>query len=336
MPIGPGVTTPSLGNAFIHPLDKKLRQAASHGLKYLEIVEDDILATAEKIFGGGGRTDANQLEAAKVVKALCDDLGLVPYVLQPFWFYEGLVDRKEHDVQIKKLMLWMDLVKVLGIQLIQIPTNWLSKGTTGDVDLIVKDLVEMADMGLAQDPIVSFAYEAVAWGTHIDTWEGSWEMVKRVNKANFGLCLDTYHIVARVWGDPTVPGCKSPTGDDDLQQSLERLAKQVDVNKVFMVQLGDAELLSKPLVVGHPFYSDERKPRMSWSRNARLFAWEDKEEGCLPLDACLKTIMKDMKYGGLVTMETFSAKLFVDDPEIPAKYASKAIRSWNEMMKRLE
>lgn len=334
MPIGPGVTTPSLGNAFVHPLREKLKQAAFQGLKYLEVVEDDILVTAQKL--DGGITDANQVEAAKIVKSLCNELDLIPYVLQPFWFYEGLVDRKEHEAQIKKLRLWMDLVKALGIQLIQIPTNWLAKGTTDDVNLIIKDLVEMAEIGLAQEPAVSFAYEAVAWGTHIDTWEGSWEIVKHVNKPNFGLCLDTYHILARIWGDPTLPECRSPTGDADLQQSLDRMAKDVDVKKIFMVQLGDAELLRQPLVAGHAFHSDERKPRMSWSRNARLFAWDDTEPGCLPLEAILKTLMKDLKYDGFVTMETFSAKLFVNDPEIPAKYAAKAMKSWNEMMKRLE
>ena len=58
-------------------------------------------------------------------------------------------------------------------------------------------------------------------------------MVKRVNKPSFGLCLDTYHIVARDWGDPTVPGCKRSDGEESLKQSLDELAAEVDVNKVF-------------------------------------------------------------------------------------------------------
>lgn len=127
----------------------------------------------------------------------------------------------------------MKLVKILDIQMIQIPTNWKNEGTTGSIDTIVADLTEMPDIGLEQDPPVSFAYEGVAWGTHIDTWQGTWDMVKRVNKPNFGLCLDTYHIVARDWGDPTCPGCKRPDGNENFQKTLKTLSMEVDVRKIF-------------------------------------------------------------------------------------------------------
>lgn len=124
---------------------------------------------------------------------------------------------------------------MLEVRIVQVPTNWLRGGITGDMDVIVKDMVEMAEIRLQQDPMVSFAYEAVVRGTHIDTWDGTWDIVKRVKRPNFGLCLDTYHIVARVWGDPTISGCRRPTGDIDLQVSVEKLAREVDVSAVHLV-----------------------------------------------------------------------------------------------------
>ena len=88
------------------------------------------------------------LEAANQVKALCNSLDIKPFVFQPFWFYEGLTDREQHEARISKLRLWMKLVRIFDIQIIQMPTNWMTQGVTGDVDVIVLDLIEMANIGL--------------------------------------------------------------------------------------------------------------------------------------------------------------------------------------------
>ena len=326
----PAIASASLGHPTVHPIEQRIKQAAARGFKLIEIVEDDLNVYAQKL--EGGVTDINKIKAAEFVKGHCDRLGLKIFVLQPFWFYEGLLDRKEHDVKIEKLRLWMKLAKILGVQLVQIPTNWLTEGTTGDMDAIVKDLVKMAEIGLEQDPVVSFAYEGVAWGTHINTWQGTWEVVKLVDKPNFGLCLDTYHIAARVWGDPTASDGMSVDADAQLRRSLEQLIKEVDVKKVFYVQVGDAERLDRPLVAGHHSYSDAQLSRMSWSRNARLFAFEEGQAGCLPIKPIIDAIVNGLDFKGYLSVETFSRKLLVEDPEIPARFAARGMTSWNTMM----
>lgn len=331
MSFQPAIASPSVGHQAVHSITSRLEAVASHGFKLVEIVEDDLTIYARDHLGG--MTENTKIQAATDLKILCDRLEIKPFVLQPFWFYEGLLDREEHVARLSKLRLWMKLVKILDIQIIQIPTNWMKEGTTGDMDVIVKDLTEMAEIGLEQDPPVSFAYEGVAWGTHIDTWQGTWEVVKRVNKPNFGLCLDTFHIVARVWGDPTAPGCRRADGDKSLKKSMEELASEVDVNKIFYIQLSDAELLDQPLVKGHPFHSEEQLPRMAWSRNARLFPWEDNQKGCLPLKPVVDAIFKTLGFKGVVSIETFSRKLLEDDPKVPEEFAAKGIRSWNTAMK---
>lgn len=326
----PAIASVSLGNPIVHLLEQRLGQAAAHGFKLIEIVEADLNTHAEHLEGGA--TDSNKIKAAESVRTLCDNLGLKIFVLQPFWLYEGLLDRKEHDSKIEKLRLWMKLVKILDVQLVQVPTNWLAEGTTGDIDFIVKDFVEMAEMGLEQDPVVSFAYEGVAWGTHIDTWQGTWEVVQRVDRPNFGLCLDTFHIAGRVWGDPTASSGMNPDGDAQLRRSLAQLVREVEVNKVFYVQVADAERLDRPLVRGHPFHSNALRPRMSWSRNARLFAFEEGEGGYLPITAVIDAIVNGLGFSGYLSAEVFSRNLFEGDPSVPARFAARGMKSWNMMM----
>ena len=333
MSFQPAICSPSLGHQTVHSISSRLKAAASCGFKLIELVEDDLTFYALDHLGGASPDTMEQ--AARIVKEICDNLDIKPFVFQPFWFYEGLIDRKEHDAKIIKLRLWMRLCKILGIRLIQIPANWMTEGITGDKETIVADLTEMANIGLEQDPVVSIAYEGVAWGTYIDTWQGTWEIVQQVNKPNFGLCIDSYHIVARDWGDPTAVGCKRPDGDESLKRSMEELVEIVDVEKVFYVQLGDAELLDKPLIEGHELYNDQQLPRMTWSRNARLFAWENEENGCLPLEPLMDALFNKMNYKGYVSMETFSRHLFDESPSVPKTFGSRAMKSWNATMSKI-
>ena len=330
----PTVASVSLGNPAVHPIDRRLSAAAECGFKGVEIVEADILEQSKKL--GGDDSPDGQLTAARSIRVMCDQLGLHVVVLQPFWFYEGLLDRKEHEARITKLHLWMRLASVLGTSMVQIPTNWLNEGTTGDINIIVADLLEMAEIGLKQDPPVRFAYEGVAWGTHIDTWEGTWDIIKRVNRPNFGMCLDTYHVAARVWADPASESGRNEDGDEALRQSLERMSKQLPVQKIFYVQPGDAEKLDTPIIHGHAYFNAEQKPRMSWSRNARLFAYEEERGGCLPIEQIMDTLVAKMGYRGLISAESFSRHLFDPRPDVPTEYASRAARSWERMLQEWE
>jgi 4-hydroxyphenylpyruvate dioxygenase len=43
--------------------------------------------------------------------------------LQPFLNYDGLLDQKAHDVMIEKLHFWFKIAKVLGTEMIQVPSQ---------------------------------------------------------------------------------------------------------------------------------------------------------------------------------------------------------------------
>lgn len=191
MPCRPAVCSHSLGRAWVHQLPSKLDSAARYGFD-IELFYEDLYYVAKEL--PGGPTPQNQLEAASHIRGLCDDRGISIICLQPFMHYDGLRDRQRHAERVEEMKLWIDLAKILGTNLIGIPSTFLpDEEVSGDVELITQDLQEVADLG-APDGI-QFAYEALSWGTHVDTWEASWEIVQRVDRPNFGLCLDTYNMV---------------------------------------------------------------------------------------------------------------------------------------------
>lgn len=342
----------SLGRPGIHDLAGKLEQAAQHGFEGIELFYDDLEHFARKLSGTSSSSASSNininsnsnstpprnalLSAAYEIRKLCDSLNLSIVCLQPFSFYEGLLDRAQHDRLLhEKLPLWLEIARILGTNTIQVPSNFLpADQTTGDRDVIVSDLRELADRGLQEHPPVRFAYEALAWGTHIDTWEASWEIVQRVNRPNFGLCLDTFNIAGRVYADPTSVTGKTPTAETDLAASLARLRGTVDPRRVFFVQVVDGERLHSPLLPGHKFHVLGQPARMSWSRNARLFAGEEHRGGYLPVFEVARAFF-DVGFDGWVSMELFSRTLADPDPRTPAEHARRGIESWRTLRRRV-
>lgn len=323
----------SLGRAWVHDLHEKLKQASEAGFTGIEIFYEDLEYLAKK-YGDTDRT--NLLQAASEIRQACDNLSLTIIGLQPFLFYEGLTDRNEHKVKIEKLKTWFQIVKIFGTDLIQIPSNFQTDNTSGDISLIVNDMIEVAELGLQENPPIRFAYENLAWGTHVDTWEKMWEIVTRVNKPNFGCCLDTFNIAGKVWADPTSQDGKSPNADRDLEYSMLQLVQTVDVKKVFYIQVVDAERLEEPLIEGHPFYVDEQPARMSWSRNCRLFLYEYDKGAYLPVVEIARMLTKELGFEGWVSMELFSRSMSDPDPSVPRTHAQRGIKAWRRLVKELE
>lgn len=235
------------------------------------------------------------------------------------------------------MQLWIQIARILGTDTIQIPSNFLTEGVTGDFDLIVSDLQKAADLGLEQDPAIRFAYENMCWGTFVETWEQAWEIVTAVDRPNFGICLDTFHIAGREWADPSVANGKVEGADALLEQSLANMVRLIDVDKIFYVQLEDGERLDSPLKPGHPFWVEGQPARMSWSRNARIFAFE--EGGYLPVIKVLKAIVdpapQGLGYQGWISLELFSRTLTEEGPRVPLEHAQRGLKSWNRLVQHM-
>lgn len=325
----------SLGRCFAgHALPHKLDMARKYGFEGIELFYEELVDLTDAM--PGGNTPANLLAAARVIRQLCDARGLAIICLQPFMHYEGLVDRELHFQRLEEMRLWMQLVRVLGTDLILLPSSNLpAEQMTEDRDVIVSDLVEVAEIGLQQTPVVRFAYEALCWGTRIDKWEQSWDVVQRVNRPNFGLCLDSFNIAGRIYADPASPTGRTPDSDEAVIKSMENLVSSVDVNKVYLLQVADAERLSQPLDASHPFYNSEQPARMSWSRNTRLFYGEASYGGYLPVKAILDTIVNGLGFQGWLSFEVFNKRLTETDKAVPEEMARRASQSWAKMKRDL-
>lgn len=179
----PAILSASLGRAWHHDLHYKLNQAAAAGFKGVEIFYEDLEYDARRKFQTESPSPGQLIEAAAWIHKTCQSAGLEIIALQPFLFYDGLLDRAEHDRLIEKIHVWFRIVKELRINTIQIPANFLpAEKLTGDFNVIADDLRQLADLGLKEEPQVRFAYENLCWSTHVDTVEKAWQICEMVDR----------------------------------------------------------------------------------------------------------------------------------------------------------
>lgn len=340
----PAIASQSLGRAAYHSIEAKLESCSRHGFRGIEIFFEDLDTASQNLpksqrplspgtsFSDSNERDERLLTAASYIHDLCRHHGLEVICLQPFLHYGGLIDRVAHASQIRELKLWIRLADLLHTDLIQVPTSFLPESDcSSDRSLIISDFREMADIGLQHKPHpIRFAHEALAWGTHVDTWDQVWEIVKAVDRPNFGTCIDTFNLAGRVYADPARADGKNPTAAEDFRRSLERMRADLDVSKVFYLEVVDAERLDQPLDERHPWYTPDQPARMTWSRNARLFPFE--EGGYLPILDVVKVICTELGYRGYVSLEFFSRTMSEPGSEVPEEHARRAQVSWRKLV----
>ncbi|KAH9206096.1 xylose isomerase-like protein [Leptodontidium sp. 2 PMI_412] len=332
MPCRLAITSMSLGRGFAgHSFAHKLDMAQEYGYKGIELFYEDLFDIANLL--NNKSTAENELQAAAIIRRMCEQRGLAILCLQPFSGYEGLHDRKEHMKRLKQLKFWFQLAKILGTDIVLIPSSFVpAPQITEDRGLIISDLQEVADMGLQENPPIRYVYEALCWGTRVDHWEQSWEVVQAVDRPNFGLCLDTFNIAGRIYADPASPTGKTANAEQAMKESISRLLSSVDVRKVFYVQVVDSERLDEPLVDGHKFYNAEQPCRMSWSRNCRLFYGEDERGAYLPVKEISKAIFQGLGFEGWVSLELFNRRMSDKDEDVPRELASRGAVSWAKLV----
>ncbi|KAK8214858.1 hypothetical protein M8818_002441 [Zalaria obscura] len=324
------IASHSLGRAWVHDLAPKLDAAAAHGMD-IELFYEDLLYVAKAL--PGGATPANHLSAASAIRAMCDARDLSVICLQPFMHYEGLRDRACHADRIEEMKLWIQMAHILGTDIIAIPSTFLPpEVASGDMDLIVADLREVADIGAPEG--IQFAYENLAWGTYVDTWEAAYSIVQQVDRPNFGICLDTFNIAARIYADPEADDRRTEDAEAVFKASMERLVSTVDPKKIVFVQVVDGEYLADgPLVEGHKYYNAAQPARMSWSRNCRLFYGEAERGAYLPVRQVVDAIVVGLGWRGRISAELFSASLEEEGAQVPVEHARRAAESWQKLLR---
>jgi 4-hydroxyphenylpyruvate dioxygenase len=247
--------------------------------------------------------------------------------------YEGLTNRDTHTAAIENLHFWIRLAHILHTDLIQIPSNFLPDSQcTGDRATIIADLREVADIGLTFNPPIRFAYEALCWGTHTDKWDDAWSIVTEVDRPNFGTCIDTFNLAGRVYADPASATGLTPNAVEDMRSSIQKLRTELSraMDKVFYVEVCDGERLNEPLLPGHEWYQPDQPARMTWSRNARLFPFE--EPGYMPVLDILEAVC-EAGYTGHISFELFSRTANRPEESVPREHARRAAIAWEKLEK---
>jgi 4-hydroxyphenylpyruvate dioxygenase len=141
-------------------LEDRLEAAAAAGFDGVEIFENDLIASMSSPAG---------------IRARAADLGLGIELYQPFRDAEGAPAARFATV-LRRMRAKLELMDALGAGTILICSS-VAPDTIDDDELAADQLRQLA--GLAEQHGKRIAYEALAWGRHVSTWEHSWDIVRR-------------------------------------------------------------------------------------------------------------------------------------------------------------
>jgi sugar phosphate isomerase/epimerase len=143
------------------------------------------------------------------------DSGLAVTGFQVLRDFEGLAGHLHaYKVDVAKAMLQM--CRALGSSVLLVCSS-SSAHATGERAALIADLGKLALLAVPLG--IRVAYEALSWGRHVNLLGQAWQIVRDAGRANLGLCIDSYHLLAH--------GTEVGALDD------------IDVRKLFLVQLSD-------------------------------------------------------------------------------------------------
>ncbi|MFI6654072.1 bifunctional sugar phosphate isomerase/epimerase/4-hydroxyphenylpyruvate dioxygenase family protein [Streptomyces sp. NPDC050523] len=199
-------------------LTEKLTAASRAGFDGVEIFENDLLASRL---------------TPEEIRERCADLGLSIDLYQPMRDIEA-VPEEEFGRNLRRARHKFEVMRRLGADTVLVCSS-VHPLAIDDDDLAARQLGRLA--GLAQEFGVRVAYEALAWGRHVSTYDHAWQIVERADHPALGTCLDSFHILSRG---------SDPKGIEDIPGE-----------KIFFLQLADAPLLAMDV--------------LQWSRHHRCF-----------------------------------------------------------------
>ncbi|KAJ5408467.1 hypothetical protein N7509_002350 [Penicillium cosmopolitanum] len=314
----------SLGQHPSHRLDHKIRASAEAGYEGIEVVYFELEAFSQA-------QNISIVEGAEKIRDLCQKLNLSILSLAPFENYEG--DRSPIEDRLAKAKHWIGIARILRAPYLQIPSNFKADAI-GDRDVVISELRQISDIGSAEEPVVSIAYEYLSWGTHCSTWQVALQYVNEVNRPNFGLCLDTFHEATKLWGDLFAASGRFPDSDEVLRESLNDFIANCPVEKIFFIQLSDGERFDPPFSKDHPWFVEGEAPQFTWSKHARPFPFEHDHGAYLPVARISQAWILATGFTGWISMEIFDRGMR-DKSSQPETAAMRGIESWKTLQTEL-
>lgn len=212
--IATSVATVSLSGS----LDEKMRAIAESGFDGFEVFEPDLISSPD-------------LPADIAKKAA--DLGLTVDLYQPFRDADS-DDPDQFARNLVRAERKFDVMEQLGCDLLLVCSSPLA-GAVREDDKLIEQMATLAERAHRRG--LRLAYEALAWGSHVDTYRHAWDIVRQVDHPALGTCLDSFHILSR--GD-------DPSG-----------IREIPGEKIYFLQLADAPHLVMDV--------------LQWSRHHRCF-----------------------------------------------------------------
>ncbi|HEX3317480.1 MAG TPA: TIM barrel protein [Solirubrobacteraceae bacterium] len=248
-------------------LEEKLAAAAEAGFDVVELFEPDLL--------GCPLTPG-------AIRARAEALGLRMALYQPFRDFEAVAPRLLAE-NLRRAEAKFDLMEALGVDLMLVCSN-VDGNSVDDDDLAAAQLHQLAERAAAHG--LRIAYEALAWGRHVNTYEHSWQIVDDANHPALGVCLDSFHVLSR---------------GSDLGA-----IRSIPGEKLFFVQLADAPRLAMDV--------------LQWSRHYRCFPGQ----GNFDLTSFCAQVLA-AGYRGPLSLEVFNDVFRRADPRRTAVDAMRSL-----------
>ncbi|MCD9876527.1 bifunctional sugar phosphate isomerase/epimerase/4-hydroxyphenylpyruvate dioxygenase family protein [Streptomyces guryensis] len=229
-------------------LTEKLTAASRAGFDGVEIFENDLLASPLR---------------PEEIRARCGGLGLGIDLYQPMRDIEA-VPEEEFARNLRRARHKFELMRRLGVDTVLVCSS-VSPLAVDDDALAAEQLSRLAD--LAQGFGIRVAYEALAWGRHVSTYDHAWHVVETADHPALGTCLDSFHILSRG---------TDPKGIEDIPGE-----------KIFFLQLADAPLLAMDV--------------LQWSRHYRCFPGQ----GGFDVAGLVRHVLR-AGYAGPLSLEVFN------------------------------
>ncbi|MEU7486194.1 TIM barrel protein [Streptomyces sp. NPDC042319] len=229
-------------------LSEKLSAVAAAGFDGVEIFENDLVACPL---------------SPEEVRLRAADLGLSIDLYQPFRDAEAGPD-EVFARNLRRAERKFAVMERLGADMMLVCSS-VSPDAVDDDALAARRLRALAER--AADHGIRLAYEALAWGRHVNTYDHAWRIVEQADHPALGTCLDSFHILSRG---------SDPKGIEDIPGE-----------KIFFLQLADAP-----------------KPAMDvlqWSRHYRCFPGQ----GGFDLAGLLGHVLR-AGYSGPLSLEIFN------------------------------
>ncbi|MGH3314879.1 MAG: TIM barrel protein [Nocardioidaceae bacterium] len=258
-----GIATVSISGV----LAEKLTAIAAAGFDGIEIFDNDLVASP--------------LAPAEVASR-CADLGLRIDLFQPVRDIQG-VPPERFDAVLHRLRVKLAVMAELGVSTLLACSN-VQADSLADPDLTAQQLHRVGE--LAAEHGATVAFEALAWGRHVNRVGQAWDAVQRADHPAVTLAVDTFHMLAH--------------GDDAAALT------GVPGDRIGFLQVADAPLMDMNV--------------LDWSRHFRCFPGQ----GALDVTGVVAAVL-EAGYRGPLSLEVFSDVVREAEPGVTAGDAMRSL-----------